>query len=187
GNDPGIGGRGLLGIEIRHDLCSRRDDPEGGRGVREGHRGGRVVGRLLHHYVGDADRDGDQGDRDDQPAPGPQNGQLLTQTRGLGGSVRIHSRAETVMPGPGRMYPPFLQRGPHSFMRPQSYRIDASTVTSLAARLAPMTPRTKKTADSPDSWLIDGVPARSRSAKREATEDFASLAPAPKQDRPSPS
>jgi DNA uptake protein ComE-like DNA-binding protein len=50
-----------------------------------------------------------------------------------------------------------------------------------------MTPRTKKTADSPDSWLIDGVPARSRSAKREATEDFASLAPAPKQDRPSPS
>jgi DNA uptake protein ComE-like DNA-binding protein len=49
-----------------------------------------------------------------------------------------------------------------------------------------MAPRTKKGADSPDSWLIDG-PARapSKSAKTEAEEeDFGSLAPAPKPDRP---
>ena len=49
-----------------------------------------------------------------------------------------------------------------------------------------MAPRTKKTADSPDSWLLDGAAAPSKSAKTETAEDFESLAPAPRRDRPSP-
>jgi DNA uptake protein ComE-like DNA-binding protein len=49
-----------------------------------------------------------------------------------------------------------------------------------------MAPRAKKTADSPDSWLIDGAAAPSKSAGKDDAEDFESLAPAPRQDRPSP-